>query len=151
MSTNYSTPDLSQNPPRSPRARLGGFVILPRGLDKARATPAGKVGEYHFNCPLDQRFLSFVGIEADAFLAEVKKGKSDGEILEWIRENSTTKPSLWDVAQWSTFNEHRSPGDITGRQRTISQLEKFAKHRDDIYSGFDLLDLDDYVTFGGKA
>jgi hypothetical protein len=28
------------------RARLGGFVLLPRILDKGRATLAGKNGEY---------------------------------------------------------------------------------------------------------
>ena len=37
----YSTPDLTQHPPRSPRVRLGGFVHLPRLLDKARAYAAG--------------------------------------------------------------------------------------------------------------
>ena len=31
-----STPDLRQRPPRSPRVRLGGYVILPRMLDKGR-------------------------------------------------------------------------------------------------------------------
>ena len=33
-----NAPDLTQRPPRSPRVRLGGFVILPRMLDKGRAT-----------------------------------------------------------------------------------------------------------------
>ena len=37
---NYSTPDLSQHPPRSPRTRLGGYAHLPRLLDKARAHAA---------------------------------------------------------------------------------------------------------------
>ena len=59
-------PDLTQRPPRSPRVRLGGFVILPRMLDKGRATLAGKAGEFHFNCPLDQQFLNFAGIDPRA-------------------------------------------------------------------------------------
>jgi len=57
------TPDLTKFPPRSPRVRLGGYVILPRMLDKGRATLAGKHGEYHYACPLDQAFLDFVGID----------------------------------------------------------------------------------------
>ena len=61
-----NAPDLTKRPPRSPRVRLGGFVILPRMLDKGRATVAGKHGEYHYNCPMDQRFLNFVGVKADA-------------------------------------------------------------------------------------
>jgi hypothetical protein len=35
-------------------------------LDKGRAAIAGKNGEYHYDCPLDQRILSFLGIEAEA-------------------------------------------------------------------------------------
>ena len=35
------TVDLTQRPPRSPRVRLGGYVILPRMLDKGRATING--------------------------------------------------------------------------------------------------------------
>jgi hypothetical protein len=62
MSNN--TIDLTQRPPRSARSRLGGYALLPRMLDKGRATLAGKNGEYHYNCPLDQNFLRFVGIDA---------------------------------------------------------------------------------------
>ena len=58
--------DLTKQPPRSPRTRLGGYVILPRMLDKGRATIAGKHGEYKYACPLDQRFLEFAGIDPAA-------------------------------------------------------------------------------------
>ena len=54
--------NLTQRPPRSPRIRLGGYVILPRMLDKGRATIASTNGEYHYNCPLDQHFVTFAGI-----------------------------------------------------------------------------------------
>ncbi len=37
MSSSISAPDLTQRPPRSPRVRLGGLVLLPRMLDKGRA------------------------------------------------------------------------------------------------------------------
>ena len=43
----FANPDLTQFPPRSPRVRLGGYVILPRCLDKCRASLAGKNGEFH--------------------------------------------------------------------------------------------------------
>lgn len=33
-----NAPNLTQRAPRSPRVRLGGYTILPRMLDKARAT-----------------------------------------------------------------------------------------------------------------
>ena len=54
---NLSAPDLTQFPPRSGRVKLGGYVHLPRLLDKARASLTGKAGEYHYNCALDQHFF----------------------------------------------------------------------------------------------
>ena len=65
--------------------RLGGYVVLPRLLDKGRAELAGKVGEYHYNCPLDQRFLSYVEVDAENLKQQIASGKGDKEILKWNR------------------------------------------------------------------
>src|SRR5579872_972605 len=88
-----NAPDLTQRPPRSARVRLGGYVVLPRMLDKGRAMIAGKNGEYHYNCPLDQHFVKFTGIDAAALKKQLATGKGDGEILEWIRKNAKHKRS----------------------------------------------------------
>lgn len=91
------------------RGRLGGYAILPRMLDKCRATLAGKNGEFHYNCPLDKHFLNFVGVDAEARKAEVAAGKGDGEILEWIQANATHKRSPWEITQWSEYHDRRGP------------------------------------------
>src|SRR3954471_1578393 len=78
-------PDLTKQPPRSARVRLGGYAILARCLDKGRATSIGKNGEYHFNCPLDQRFLNYAGVDPEALKRELGAGKGDWEIFEWIQ------------------------------------------------------------------
>src|SRR5436309_332085 len=83
-----NAPDLTKQPPRSPRVRLGGYVILPRMLDKGRATIAGKNGEYNYACPMDQRLLEFTGIEPEALKQQIAAGKGDWEILEWINASS---------------------------------------------------------------
>src|SRR5436190_346403 len=103
--------DLTQRPPRSPRVRLGGYAILPRMLDKGRATIAGKHGEFHYNCPLDQHFTQFAGIDAKKLLAELKKGRGDGEILAWVTKNSKTKPSVVEILAWSAYQDQRGPAD----------------------------------------
>src|SRR5712664_3393778 len=82
-----TAPDLTQRPPRSPRCRLGGYALLPRMLDKGRATLAAKNGENHHNCPLDQHILNFLGLDPEALKAELASGKGDGEILQWIGSN----------------------------------------------------------------
>jgi len=143
--------DLTQHPPRSPRVRLGGYVILPRMLDKGRATIAGKHGEYKFACPLDQRFLDLVGVKADALKKQLAAGKGDGEILEWIQKNAKHKPTDAEIAAWSEFAERRVPSDAESRQYFNELHQKAAPKREDVATWFDLLDLDDFVSFGGKA
>ena len=146
-----NTPDLTKHPPRSPRVRLGGYVILPRMLDKGRATVAGKNGEYKYACPMDQRLLDFAGIDPEALKKQLAADKGDGEILEWIAANSKNKPGEGAIAAWSALAERRVPTDPESRAFFNELHSKVAQQREDIATWFDLLDLDDYVSFGGKA
>ena len=152
MSTEIHAPDLTQRPPRSMRVRLGGYALLPRMLDKCRATIAGKNGEYHYDCPLDKHILKFTGIDPEALKTEVATGKGDGEILEWIHANGKNQPSPWEIAQWSHYHETRGPDSDAETIGFFSgMIAGLTKTREDIHSWADLLDLDDYCTFGGKA
>lgn len=147
-----SSPDLTQRPPRSPRVRLGGYVLLPRLLDKGRASIAGRIGDYKFNCPLDQRILAFLGIDAEALRTELATGKGDGEILAWITANQRHPREAWEIEQWSDFQDRRGPDSDA---ETLAFFAKYVSDltttREDIKTWADVLDLDDHVTFGGKA
>jgi hypothetical protein len=144
--------DLTKRPPRSPRQRLGGYALLPRMLDKGRAEIAGKNGEYHYNCPLDQHFVNFTGIDPGALREQLASGKGDGEILAWVSETAQHKRTPWQIDQWSDYMERRVPeSDAETRQYFGEMLGKLSETREDIKTWADLLDLDDYVTFGGKA
>ena len=145
-------PDLTQRPPRSPRVRLGGYVVLARILDKGRAELAGKAGEFKYNNPADYHWFRFTGITAEALKAELATGKSDGEMLKWIEENAPNKRAPWEIQQWSAyFNERGPDSDVETMEFFMKRLGEFNKDREDVKTYFDLLDLDDYVTFGGKA
>ena len=147
-----SAPDLTKRPPRSPRCRLGGYVILARLLDKGRATIAGTNGEFTYDAPIDQHIKNFLGLDLAALREQLAAGKGDGEILEWINANAKHKRPPWEIEQWSTFMDRRGPsGDVETLQFFAESVGKFAKAREDIKTWFDLVDLDDYVTFGGKA
>jgi hypothetical protein len=145
------TPDLTKRPPRSPRVRLGGYVILPRMLDKGRALLAGNNGEYIYACPLDQRFLEFTGVEAKALKKRLATGQGDREILEWIQANAKHERTDSEIHAWSAHQEQRAPADPESREYFNGLHAKIAPKREDIVTWFDLLDLDDYVSFGGKA
>jgi hypothetical protein len=142
--------DLAKQPPRSARVRLGGYVILPRMLDKGRATINGTQGEYKYACPLDQRFLEFAGVDPEALKKEIAAGKGDGELLAWISQNAKNKPTESEIAQWSELANQRVPADVESRTFFNELHQKAAPQREDVVTWFDLLDLDDYVSFGGK-
>ena len=144
-----SNPDLTKQPPRSPRVRLGGYAHLPRILDKARATVAGKAGEYRYNCPMDRFFFDFARIDQKQLLAKARTGASDTQVINWIEKKSRRTPA--EIAAWTAWVETRSPGGAEGHEWFATAITKLAKGRSDIRTLFDLLDLDDYVTFGGKA
>jgi hypothetical protein len=152
QNTAFTAPNLITSPPRSPRVRLGGYAILPRLLDKCRADIAEQAGEYHTNCVIDQEFLVFTGIDYTALREQVSAGLSDGELLDWIKENATVSRTPWEIEQWSNYQGHRAPEPHT--ESSAYFLEVLASHnksRGDIRSWADVLDLDDYCSFGGAA
>ncbi len=147
----FHAPDLTQHPPRSPRVRLGGYVILPRVLDKGRATLAGLNGEYNYDCPTDRQFFGFAGIDPDALRQQIELGLGDGQILAWIQAHSSSHPEPAQIAAWSAFQETRTPTALEMRQFYQEEHQRIAPHREDLSTWFDLLDLDDFVSFGGIA
>lgn len=148
---NYQQPDLSQHPPRSPRVRLGGFAHLPRLLDKARAHLAGTIGEYQWNCPLDQRFFAFTNLDPEALLAAAKTGKTDSEMLAWVLANAKPQRAPHEIAQWTTWMDTLAPGGAPGHAWVVEVIKTAGPERTDIRSFFDILDLDDYHSFGGRG
>jgi len=93
-------PDLTKTSPRSPRAPLGDYQVLAaRALDKCRAELANTSGSYHFNCPLDQAFFRFTGINSEQFKNFVATGATDQEVAGWIAKTSKiqdkTKIAMW--------------------------------------------------------
>jgi hypothetical protein len=153
MSTTNSTTDLTQRPPRSPRVRLGGYVLLPRILDKGRASLAGKLGEYHYaGKGMDRHFFNFVGLDHELLTKEIAKGGGDLELLTWIQANAKHQRQPWEIAAWSEYHLRRSPDSdhetLTG---FADEVKKFNLNREDINTWFDLMDLDDYCSFGGQA
>ena len=146
---NLNKPDLTQHPPRSVRVRLGGYAHLPRLLDKARAVIGRKAGDFHYNCPLDEHFFAFTGINHRKMLAVIKTGKSDSQMLAWVNKNTKRQP--FEVAAWSAWIEQHGPGGIGGHEWIAGSLKKIGPDRTDVRSFADLLDLDDFVSYGGKG
>ena len=149
--SSISAPDLTKRPPRSSRCRLGGYALLPRMLDKGRAELAGTPGEYHYDCPLDQHILNFLGLDAAALKEQLATDKGDGDILEWIKANAKHPRYPWEIEQWSDYMTRRVPDSDEETLTFFAEaVGKLSKTREDIKGWADLLDLDDFATFGGK-
>ena len=142
---NYKTgKDLTKEPPRSPHADIGGFVILGRTIDKCRALLWGKIGEYHFDCPLDNQLFGFMGIKGADFKAFVAEGHSDGEIAEWVKKEGQTKTDA-EIAEW---NEMVSSNNYAGKADKKAWLEgeNVRLGLDKDATLFDMLDADDKAS-----
>src|SRR2546423_9005959 len=86
--------------PRSPRQTLAGYVLAARAVDKRRAVLVGLEGEYHSNCPLDQRWLNFGEIDYDDFRVFVATGDTEEEIAAWIGQHAK-KRSRAEIIAWN--------------------------------------------------
>jgi Domain of unknown function (DUF5069) len=58
----------------------------------------------------------------------------------------------WEIEAWSAYMEKRGPDrNAETRSGFAEYLGQRSKTRKAIKTWFDALDLDDFVTFGGKA
>ncbi len=86
--------DLTARPPRSPSVRLGGLTMLPRTIDKLRASlPGGQLGAYYIR-GFSAMLLGELGIDEETLRSVVAKAKDEDEVAAWVREHSD--PSRYD-------------------------------------------------------
>jgi uncharacterized protein DUF5069 len=100
--------DLSKEPPRGPRERIGGYPILARMIDKGRAALNGTTGEYEFNCGMDQMLFRFKGIDYEEVKQLLASGASDDEVLDWINSHGIPKTSA-QIEEFSTPSKNSVP------------------------------------------
>ena len=95
-----TTKDLTKQAPASPHHRTGGYAILARMTDKARADIAGKIGDYHTDCPLDHMLLDWKGVEYGGVRKALETGATDEEIAAYLDAHGTPKTPD-EIRAWS--------------------------------------------------
>jgi len=136
--------DLSKQPPRSPREKLGGYIIAARLLDKCRAHLNGTAGEYNFAHFMDNLFFDFTGIEAQTFKTFVASGASDEAVAQWIQEHSKQQDRL-AIAKWNNQLLDATPKTMPDRFQLYMEDyidQHVPKHRP-VYHVFDIFDLEE--------
>lgn len=149
MSTPITTRDLSKEAPHSPRHRLGGFVIAARTTDKCRASLEGKLGDYHYDCPLDNVLFSFKGINGAQFKAAVQKAKTYDDIAQWLKTNGTPKTDA-EIKAWSDSVEADSLMKYPDKRDYFVENCKKLGLDPNKTTTFEWLDADDRASFKSK-
>ena len=100
--------DLTKAAPVSPASRVGGYVILARLADKARAEfLGGNVGEYHCGCPLDLYLLDWKGVSYDEIKREIVQGADDRTLAAYLDTHGQPK-TREEIEAWSDAMEQDS-------------------------------------------
>ncbi len=150
MNKNVTGKDLTTEAPRSPRVRIGGYAILGRTIDKCRALIAGDIGDYHFDCPLDNMLFGFKGVTGDDFKAQIESGASDQQMAEWMDANGQPK-SQDEVKRWSDEVEARNPYNDPERRDWFVEQTKPLGLDPATTTLFDWLEADDKASHSGGA
>ncbi|MBI2507493.1 DUF5069 domain-containing protein [Candidatus Woesearchaeota archaeon] len=132
--------DLTKNFPRSPYDMLVGIVMLPRTIDKCRATIAGTNGEYHYGCPMDAPVLKFLDVSKEEFMKKVKELKTDDAIEKLVNGKLAAKNKK-DIAKFNNEMRHMKPNDESSRKWLESEKNRLG--RNDYFTYFDNLDADE--------
>ncbi len=142
--------DLAKEAPRSPRIRVGGYAILGRTTDKCRALVAGDIGEYHFDCPLDNMLFGFKGVKGEDVKAQIEQGASDQEMVERLNQ-SGEKKTPEEIKRWSEEVEASSLYNHPEKREFFSEaVRKFGLDPAKTTT-FEWLEIDDKSSHARKA
>jgi hypothetical protein len=138
--------DLSKDYPRSPRELLAGYVLGFRTLDKCRAELNHSIGEYHFNCPLDNMFFEFTGITSDQFKDLVATGANDEEVAAWVQKHAKPRERI-EIIRWNNDLRYKRLSEMgDGMQEYMEDyipqfIPKHLQHHLDYF--FDIYDAEE--------
>jgi hypothetical protein len=130
--------------PRSPRETLAGYVLAARAVDKCRAVLVGWGGEYHSNCPLDVKWLTFAEIDYAELRAFVASGATDDEIAVWIGEHAK-KRSRSEIIIWNNKLRDQRLSDLSPETQEYMEdyIKKFVPRNRVVYHWFDVFDIEE--------
>jgi hypothetical protein len=134
---------------RSPRERLGGYVLLPRLIDKVRLHARGQLQpEYEENLlnqdetQLDGRFLAFTGLDGEQLRRVILFETSDEAVLSWVESHARPHTSA-EKDEWAEKIKAYRPdaARVAYRRRVYPDLA--AKVDVASLDVFDLIDMDE--------
>ena len=132
--------------PRSPRETLGGWMHLPRYIDKIRLHLAGQLpADYqpNFGKGFDGAWLKAAGVTHEQMIAVVQQSIIDGQVADWVRVHVPATPE--QQRQHAEGMLNYPPAGDAAMQDRLKQRKAAAglAHRDDIQTFVDFIDADE--------
>ena len=112
-------------PLRSPRESLGGYILLPRLIDKVRLFAKGQLPQaYAANLlgadyTLDGRFITFTGLNAEASRQVIVSGRSDAEVLAWVQDHAKPASASEKQAWAEKIDRYRPDAELLEYRRRV--------------------------------
>lgn len=132
--------DLRTRPPRGPRETLDGLMMMPRTIDKIRASlPGGNLGPYHIVPGVSEVLLKIINVSLEDLTAAVAQAKSDEEVANWLRSRADVAAYTRANMVTSSMRDDDVPPAHRARFESLYPEHLRAKHK----LNFDLLEADD--------
>lgn len=130
--------------PRSPYERLGGYVHLPRLIDKARLHRKGLLEGYNYKTVgFDKHLLAFLKLDPDEFEKVANELEEDDAVLAWVKKNGK-QHAPEEIERWNEAMISRHPDTAVKKARFVHFLkEAGGEERKDIRTYFDLIEFDE--------
>ncbi|HEY1727907.1 MAG TPA: DUF5069 domain-containing protein [Candidatus Baltobacteraceae bacterium] len=133
--------DLTTSYPRSVREKHLGLVQVARTVDKGKASLDGKLGEYRYDCPMDQHLFEFLNIDGNALLDAIKK--SDAATDDFFKA-AIAKKNAADIEKFNReWLDYGPAAGSDGEKYFLELRGQVAPDRTDVTAWADLLDLDE--------
>jgi hypothetical protein len=130
--------------PRSPYLTLGGYIHLPRLIDKARLSRQGSLHGYNYKTlGFDKHLLFFLGIDGDEFEDAANNLESDQAVLDWVHSHGV-QHSEAEISAWNQRQTEKRPDnpEKLARFRRILQ-EVGGSPESDVETYFDLIEFEE--------
>ncbi len=135
--------------PPSPREKLGGYVILPRLIEKVRLQDRGQLPPvYEPNLlsespmTLDGKFLAFTGLDREQLKQAILASESDASVLAWV-EGHAKPHSSDEKRRWAESIQSYRPDAARIQYRKELYPELAVGVDFGALDVFDLIDMDE--------
>ena len=134
--------------PRSPRETMGGWIYLPRLIDKIRLNLAGKLHEDYLpnflHRGFDFKWFEAAGVDPDEFTSLVAACETDGQVVDWVSRNVLANDETRTAFNAGVGSYGSDQSDAELRERLAQRKEDAGMgDRNDIQCFVDFIDADE--------